>query len=281
DTVSLPYIVTLAGIAVGPEWAFVEEVNSSFGITCDWTPEYIRAVAAAEGDSLALEQLRADTAALLRGGPRALIIVDVQNDFCGGGSLAVPDGDAVLPVINRLRAQGQWELVVTTQDWHPPNHKSFASNNPGAELFSVVTLPIVGEQVMWPDHCVQGSVGAEFHPDLTVADSDVVVRKGTVPEIDSYSGFGDALGHTHEKTELQAVLEGAGVTDVFVVGLAQEFCVAFTARDAAAAGFNTFFVEDATRGITQDGVDAEMQRVRDAGVHVIPSSAVPVAKATG
>ena len=130
---------------------------------------------------------RAAAAARSVGGARkALIIVDVQNDFCDGGSLAVPDGDAVVPVINRLRARCTWDVVVLTQDWHPPTHASFASNNAGAALFSVVELEGMGKQVMWPNHCVQGTPGAEFHPRLDRAPGDVVVRKGTVERVDSY-----------------------------------------------------------------------------------------------
>ena len=152
----------------------------------------------------------------------------------------------------------------------------FASSHAGAKLFSTVQLPIVGDQVMWPDHCVQGTLGAEFHPDLDVEEAtDVVVQKGTVAAIDSYSGFGDALGHTHEKTTLQAVLEDAGVTDVFVGGRAADFCVAFTAKDAAKAGFVTFFIEDASRAISAEGFAKERQEMEKLGVRVIQALDVP------
>jgi len=209
-------------------------------------------------------------------GKRALVIVDVQKDFCEGGALAVPDGNSVIAPLNMLRALGGWDLIVLTQDWHPSDHASFASNNPGAELFSTVKLPVVGNQVMWPDHCVQGSVGAEFHPDLDRdEENDVVVQKGQQREIDSYSGFGDALGHKYEHTELEQVLRDAGVTSVFVGGLAADFCVAFTAKDAAEAGFQVFLVEDATRGISEEGVQRELQALQAAGVQLVHSKVVP------
>ena len=209
-------------------------------------------------------------------GKRALVIVDVQNDFCDGGALAVPSGNSVIPPLNALRALGGWDLIVLTQDWHPADHASFASNNPGTKLFSTVQLPIVGEQVMWPDHCVQGSVGAEFHPDLDRQEStDVIVQKGKQQGIDSYSGFGDALGHKYEHTDLEQVLRDAGVSTVFVGGLAADFCVAFTAKDAASAGFNVFLVKDATRGISAEGVAKETEAMIAAGVQIIHSDAVP------
>ena len=279
EQVVAPFVVTLSGIVVGSEWAFVEELNSVYGVTCDWTPEYIRAVSNANAAASAAAAEQAAVWASMSGpdSTRALIIVDVQNDFCEGGSLAVPDGDAVIPVLNQLRAQGSWDVVVLTQDWHPADHASFASNNAGAELFSTVKLPVVGDQVMWPDHCVQHTSGAEFRPDLTRTPEDVVVRKGTLTGIDSYSGFGDALGHTHERTELEEVLKAAGVSDVFVAGLALDFCVAFTAKDAAGAGFNTYLVKDASRGISEEGVSKELQALEKAGVKVLDSTAVPTA----
>ena len=150
----------------------------------------------------------------------ALVIVDVQNDFCGGGALAVPDGEAVVPLINRLRAEGRWNGgVFLTQDWHPREHTSFASNHEGAALFSLLELPGIGLQVMWPNHCVQGSPGAEFHKDLVRLPTDKIVRKGKHPDTDSYSGFGDSsLDKRFEKTELESLLRANGVTDVFVCG---------------------------------------------------------------
>ena len=218
----------------------------------------------------------------LRGGPsrRTLLIIDVQVDFCAGGALAVPDGDAVVPLINALRRAGRWAPrcgVVLTQDWHPAAHSSFAVNNPGAALFSTITVPGAGSQVMWPAHCVQGSRGADFHAALARGADDVVVRKGTHVAVDSYSGFGDSLGHTVERTPLDEVLRGAGIVDVFVAGLALDFCVAFTCMDAARAGFNVFCVRDATRQIDAAGAEARVAEMRALGVHVIDAAAVPTA----
>ena len=169
----------------------------------------------------------------------------------------MPRANEVFDVINRLRELVWWDLVVLTQDFHPADHASFASNNDGANIFETRTLPEVGEQVMWPDHCVQGTPGSEFHPDLVRHESDVVVQKGKVREVDSYSGFGDASeGHTKEKTELEQLLRERGVTDVFVAGLAADFCVSFTAKDAAKAGFRSYLVRDGTRGISPEGTNA-------------------------
>ncbi len=278
------------------------QLNSTFGIVCDLNPECLRGVARSRKAAVLQDRQTKITAEAMSasseitssaagatsptqyhepaaGNKRALVIVDVQNDFCEGGSLAVPDGNSVIPPLNALRAQGGWDLIVLTQDWHPADHASFASNNAGAELFSTVTLPVVGEQVMWPDHCVQGSVGAEFHPDLDRDEAhDVVVQKGKQRQIDSYSGFGDALGHQYEHTELEQVLRDAGVSSVFVGGLAADFCVAFTAKDAAAAGFKVFLIQDATRGITAEGVQRELEQMQAAGVSIIQSDSVPLPK---
>jgi len=227
---------------------------------------------------------------------RALIIVDVQRDFCDGGSLAVPDGDSVIEPVNALRSRWNWDLVVHTQDWHPPDHVSFASNNEGAAVFSTVELDGIGPQVMWPDHCVQGSRGAEFHPsletdvglvlqagddvgsgpDASVDKRDIVVRKGTVREVDSYSGFGDASpDHVKEKTPLAALLRSRGIDLVVVVGLAQDFCVSFTAQDASRAGFEVVMPLDCTRGITPEGVSREMGLCGGGGVYLTESGDLP------
>lgn len=206
--------------------------------------------------------------------PAALVIVDAQNDFCPGGALAVAEGDAIVPLANKLRAAGPWAAVALTQDWHPPNHASFAANNPGAALFTVVELPGIGLQMMWPAHCVQNTPGAHFHAALERRDSDVVIRKGTNPRVDSYSGFGDATpGHTLEKTCLEKELRARGVTKVVLCGLALDYCVAYTARNASEAGFETWVVLEATRGIAPDSIAAEMQKMRAAGVHVVQSIA--------
>jgi nicotinamidase/pyrazinamidase len=194
----------------------------------------------------------------------ALIVVDVQRDFCAGGALAVPDGDAVVPVVNAM--MGSFDLVVATQDWHPPDHGSFASQHgrtPG-ELAELHGLP----QVMWPDHCVQGTPGASWHPDLDDGPIEAVFRKGTRVEVDSYSGFFDN-GRRHD-TGLAAYLRGRGVTHVHVVGLATDYCVRFTAEDALSEGFAVTLHTAACRGVElQPGdVAAALAHLRQAGVVV-------------
>lgn len=208
-------------------------------------------------------------------GARAFVIVDAQNDFCKGGALEVPDGDQVIPVINRLRDSARWDAIVLTQDWHPQDHISFASNNPGQKTFTVVNLPEIGEQMMWPDHCVQGSKGAQFHPHLEASEDDIVVRKGLQKEVDSYSGFGDAFGHTKEKTSLEDELKKRNVQDVFVAGLALDYCVAYTCKDSAKAGFNTYLIMDATRGIADESINKENAEMEKLGVHFIESADIP------
>lgn len=178
----------------------------------------------------------------------ALIVVDVQNDFCPGGNLAVAGGDEVVPVINVLARR--FSSVVLTQDWHPPGHSSFASSHPGKAPFETVELPY-GTQVLWPDHCVQGTTGAEFHPGLDLPHAQLVIRKGHRHEIDSYSGFLEADRRT--PTGLGGYLGEHGVTRVVVVGLATDFCVGWTAQDAAASGLETFVVEEACRAIDLGG----------------------------
>jgi nicotinamidase/pyrazinamidase len=163
---------------------------------------------------------------------RALVVVDVQNDFCPGGALAVPTGDEVVPVINALVPA--FPLVVATQDWHPPGHASFASSHPGHHPLDVIELAGL-QQVLWPDHCVQGTTGAAFHPGLNVRPMRAIIRKGTDPEVDSYSGFRDnRAGHP---TGLAALLRELDVSAIVVVGLATDYCVAATALDALGLGF--------------------------------------------
>jgi nicotinamidase/pyrazinamidase len=180
--------------------------------------------------------------------PPCLIVVDVQNDFIPGGTLAVPNGEEVVPVINRLVAR--FEIVVLTQDWHPRRHASFASAHPGKKPFETITLSY-GAQVLWPDHCVQGTSGAAFHADLDVTKAHVVIRKGHHREIDSYSAFLEADRKT--TTGLAGYLKERGLNRLFVCGLATDFCVAWTALDARAAGFDTTVIEDASRAIDLDG----------------------------
>jgi nicotinamidase/pyrazinamidase len=177
-----------------------------------------------------------------------LVVVDVQNDFMPGGALAVPRGDEVLTVINRLAAR--FDNVVLTQDWHPRRHVSFASSHPGKKPFETIELAY-GPQVLWPDHCVQGTSGAAFHPVFDVTKAQLVIRKGYHREIDSYSGFLEADRKT--TTGLAGYLKERGLRNLYVCGLATDFCVAWTALDARAAGFDTTVIEDASRAIDLDG----------------------------
>ncbi|HWQ90472.1 MAG TPA: bifunctional nicotinamidase/pyrazinamidase [Clostridia bacterium] len=201
----------------------------------------------------------------------ALIVVDVQNDFLPGGALAVPDGDAVIPVINRL--QPAFPLVVATQDWHPPDHGSFASNHAGRKPYEQIDLNGLA-QTLWPDHCVQDTPGAQLSPALDTERVAHVFRKGTDPGIDSYSGFFDN-GH-RKATGLGDWLKAKGVTDVYVCGLATDYCVKFTALDAVALGFRTHLVEDASRGVNLQPhhVPQAVQEMADAGVHIVRAETI-------
>lgn len=178
----------------------------------------------------------------------ALIAVDIQNDFCPGGRLAVPHGDEVVAVANALARR--FETVVLTQDWHPEGHSSFASSHPGRQPFEVVQMPY-GPQVLWPDHCTWGSPGAAFHPALDIPHAQAVIRKGWRREVDSYSGFLEADRQT--PTGLGGYLRERGIRRAVVVGLATDFCVNWTAQDAAKAGLEAFVVEEACRAIDLDG----------------------------
>jgi nicotinamidase/pyrazinamidase len=193
---------------------------------------------------------------------RCLIVVDVQNDFLPGGALAVPRGDEVVPVVNRL--VGQFDNVVLTQDWHPRGHASFASSHPGRQPFETIELAY-GKQVLWPDHCVQGTQGAAFHASLDVVKAQLVVRKGFHRDIDSYSGFLEADRST--ATGLAGYLRERNLSELFLCGLATDFCVAWTALDARAAGFQATVIEDACRAIDLDGSLAKAwQDMAEAGV---------------
>ncbi|CAN7196234.1 bifunctional nicotinamidase/pyrazinamidase [Bosea sp. LjRoot90] len=178
----------------------------------------------------------------------ALIAVDVQNDFCPGGSLPVTGGDEIVPLVNELGRR--FSTVVLTQDWHPDGHSSFASSHPGKTPFETVAMPY-GTQVLWPDHCVEGSKGAAFHPDLDLSMAQAIIRKGYRREVDSYSGFVEADRTT--PTGLGGYLKERGIARVVVVGLATDFCVNWTAQDAARHGFEAIVVEDACRAIDLDG----------------------------
>lgn len=207
---------------------------------------------------------------------RALLIIDLQNDFCPGGALAVPDGDTIVPTVNDLAAT--FDHVLLTQDWHPAGHQSFASSHDGHDPYDVIEMPY-GDQVLWPDHCVQGTPGAEFHPDLDTTPAELIIRKGFRPEIDSYSAFFENDGTT--PTGLTGYLEQRGIDELFLCGLAADFCVKWSALDGRKQGFDVYVVEDATRGIDQDGSLAQAwQEMNEAGVQVISSeAAVTVAAA--
>ena len=193
---------------------------------------------------------------------RALIVIDVQNDFCPGGALAVAEGDSVVPRINAMMAEAG--TVVLTQDWHPAGHGSFASSHEGKAPMETITLPY-GEQVLWPDHCVQGSTGATFHPGLRTDPADLILRKGTNPAIDSYSAFFENDRST--PTGLDGWLRTRGITTVTLAGLATDFCVQFSALDAARLGFETEVALDACRGIDLNGsMEAALTAMRAAGV---------------
>jgi nicotinamidase/pyrazinamidase len=204
---------------------------------------------------------------------KALLIVDVQNGFCPGGNLAVPEGDQVVPVINRLMAQGGYDLVVASQDWHPADHGSFASQHPGKNVFEMGTLS--GKpQMMWPDHCVQGTKDAAFHPALDMQKIDFVQQKGLNKAVDSYSAFRD--NDQAAVTGLADYLKKQGVTELHVCGLATEYCVKFSALDAAAmlAGVKVVFVEDASRGLSPDAVaDAKVEMAKS-GIAIAQSTSL-------
>ncbi len=198
---------------------------------------------------------------------KALILVDIQNDFIKGGALEVPKGEEVILVVNAL--MDKFEYVIATQDWHPENHKSFASNN-GKKVGDIIELNGL-TQFMWPDHCIQNTFGAEFAEDLNVDKIKKVVQKGTNPEIDSYSGFFDN-GHL-QKTELEDYLRDNNITGLYITGLATDYCVKFTALDAVNLGFDTFLVVDGIRGVDIQSGDSEkaIEEMKNAGVRVIES----------
>lgn len=200
----------------------------------------------------------------------ALIVIDVQNDFCPGGALAVADGDAVVPVTNRLMQR--FDHVVLTQDWHPADHSSFAANNPGHDPFSLIDMPY-GPQVLWPTHCVQGTDGAAFHSDLESDRANLIIRKGYRSEIDSYSAF---FENDHKTTTgLAGYLRERSVTHLIMVGLATDFCVRFSAVDARKLGYKVTLLEDACRAIDLDGsLAAARAELTEHGITVTTSDAL-------
>jgi nicotinamidase/pyrazinamidase len=195
---------------------------------------------------------------------KALLLIDIQNDFLPGGSLAVPNGDEIIGACNEL--QQHVDLVVATQDWHPADHKSFASQHEGKNTFEVIDLDGL-EQVLWPDHCVQSTEGAAFSTALDMQKVEAIFRKGMDSHIDSYSGFFD--NGRKKSTALADYLRGKQITEVYIAGLAADYCVYFTAKDALAEGFKTFIIEDATRAISNEGFATAKQDIIQRGGFII------------
>ena len=198
---------------------------------------------------------------------KALLLIDIQNDFVPGGALAVPEGNQIIHLSNQL--QEKFDLVVATQDWHPANHKSFASNHEGKQIFEKTELHGL-EQVLWPDHCVQGTPGAEFCTTLDMNKVEAIFRKGMNPEIDSYSGFYD--NGRLKTTALADFLRSKQVTEVYLAGLAADFCVYFSAKDALHEGFKATIIEDATRAIDPAGFEQAKADLVSRGGSIMYSS---------
>ncbi|QDP72580.1 bifunctional nicotinamidase/pyrazinamidase [Legionella israelensis] len=198
---------------------------------------------------------------------KTLVIIDVQNDFMPGGALEVQDGDAIVPVINRISSS--FELVIATQDWHPANHKSFASNHADHKPFDKIKLHGV-EQILWPDHCVQMSSGAEFHPQLNIAPIETIFRKGTNPEMDSYSGFYDN-GH-QKSTGLSGYLREKKANELYFCGLAADICVYYSIKDAMKEHFKCWLLEDAVRPLDVEQYKHLKNELVNEGVNITSSS---------
>jgi nicotinamidase/pyrazinamidase len=198
---------------------------------------------------------------------KTLVIIDVQNDFMPGGPLAVPQGDVIIPVINKVG--NYFDLIVATQDWHPADHKSFASNHMYKKPFDRVFLRGT-EQILWPDHCIQGSTGAEFHPDIETRKIAAIFRKGMDPETDSFSGFYD---NDHKlNTGLAGYLREKETTEIYFCGLAADICVYYSIQDAIYEGFSAILVEDASRPLYPDKFDDIKCELAKKGVHIINSN---------
>lgn len=197
----------------------------------------------------------------------ALLVVDIQNDFCPGGALEVPDGDAIIPAVNRLI--DRFDIIIQTQDWHPLKHRSFASSHEGKNPYDTVKMDY-GTQVLWPDHCIQGSKGAGFHPDLNTLKTQVVIRKGFRREIDSYSTF---FENDHQTTTgLTGYLRQRGVTDLYTAGLATDFCVKWSVLDGIDEGFTMHLVTDAVRGIDLEGsLGQAVEEMKQKGARFVTS----------
>lgn len=201
---------------------------------------------------------------------KALLLIDIQNGFCPGGNLPVAEGDRIVPIANALIENGGYDLIVASQDWHPENHGSFASQHAGMKPFEMGELS--GKpQVMWPDHCVQGSVDAQFHPDLNTESFDYVQQKGENPAVDSYSAFRD--NDQAAVTGLADYLTRQGVTTLDVCGLATDYCVSFSVQDALEMlpGTKVRFIEDASRGIDPEGIKAAIATMRTKGADIVTS----------
>jgi nicotinamidase/pyrazinamidase len=201
---------------------------------------------------------------------KALLLVDIQNGFCPGGNLPVPEGDKVVPVANRLIEEGGYDVIVASQDWHPANHGSFASQHPGRRPFEMGEL--CGQpQMLWPDHCVQGTADAEFHPDLDIDAIDYIQQKGENPAIDSYSAFRD--NDKAAITGLAGYLRAQQIKELDICGLATDYCVKFSALDALEMlpGVQICFIEDASRGIDPKGVKAAIEEMREKGIGIVKS----------
>lgn len=201
---------------------------------------------------------------------KALLVVDLQNDFCEGGALEVPEGSSIVPIVNQLI--NSFDAVIQTQDWHPAGHSSFASSHKGKGPYDTIEMDY-GTQVLWPDHCVQGSDGAEFHPDLETSKTQVIIRKGFRREVDSYSTFYE---NDHEtKTGLTGYLQSRGITDLYTVGLATDFCVKWSILDGIDEGFSMHIVKDAVKGIDLDGsLDAAWDEMNSKGVKIVESNSL-------
>ena len=208
--------------------------------------------------------------------PRAaLIIVDVQNDFCRAGSLQVADANSIISLINELRELPVFQHVVLTRDWHPKNHCSFAENHPGTKVFDQIKIEETGTmQVMWPTHCVKNTRGAQFSRFLVVKQDDFIVNKGQIQCVDSYSGF----GQSPEQTDLQDDLLKNKIQTVYCVGLAFDYCVGNTALDAKRLGFETYVIKDATRSVSVESEQEMMSKLQNAGVRIIDSQAIKSVK---
>lgn len=203
----------------------------------------------------------------------ALVIVDVQNDFCEGGALEVKKSNSIIPIINSLVKSDKFNLIVVTKDWHPKNHKSFASNHFNKNVYDVITLNKIN-QVLWTNHCVQKTKGARLHKNLSLSKSYFTIKKGQNPEIDSYSGFYDNDHKT--STGLAEHLKKKKINKVYIVGLATDYCVKFTALDSISEGFTTYLIKDAVKGVNVKKGDEKQafEEMRNAGVNIIFSKSI-------